>query len=213
MIRSLVLASFLYVTYTLNNLLEAKLFVSAYSSLSSFMLISNLVPSLVGGLVISLLFSPPERSRSLSFVWRSYFAAKNWKEWWWRFLAAVVAFMPVYLFFGFLVTPFTRSYYEAEVFGLRAAGWGEILPVLLLRSVLFFLVCLPVVVLWQGSRKDLFFSLGTSLFLLVGFIYMLTGYWLPWHVRVPHTIEIFLDSFGYSGVLVWLLTGDHKHPQ
>lgn len=135
--------------------------------------------------------------------------------WWWRLLIATVTFMPIYLFFGFLVTPFTMNYYNDSLFGLRSAGWGEILPILLLRSFLFLLVCLPIIVSWQGSRRCLFLRLGTSLFFLVGLLYMLTGYWLPLAVRIPHAIEIMLDSFSYSGALVCLLalkpSGRDKH--
>jgi hypothetical protein len=206
--RTLILAGFTYVTYTLNTLLEAMVFVSAYSSLSSssFTFVSALISSLLSSLVIAMLFPPLDKSRDFASAWRTFFAQKSRGELWWRLLAAAVAFVPVYLLFGFLVNPFTGNYYNDAMFGLRAAGWAEILPVLFLRSFLFLLVCLPIIVAWQGSARSLFFRLGTSLFILVGLLYMLTGYWLPLNVRIPHAIEILLDSLVYAGVLVWLLT-------
>lgn len=165
-----------------------------------------LISSLFSGLIIAIFYPPLDKSRDFASAWKTFFAQKCRGEWWWRLLLAAVAFMPVYLLSGYLVRPFIGNYYIDGMFGLKAAGWSELLPVLLLRSFLFLLVCLPIIVTWQGSSRSLFFRLGTSLFILVGLLYMLTAYWLPLNVRIPHTIEILLDSFAYSGVLICLLT-------
>jgi len=81
----------------------------------------------------------------------------------------------------------------------------EILLVLSVRSVLFLLACLPIVVMWQRSTWSLFLNLGFALFVLVGFLYMLGAYYMPLAVRVPHTLEILADSFTHAGLLVVLL--------
>ena len=82
----------------------------------------------------------------------------------------------------------------------------QILTILFVRSMLFLLACLPVLVAWRKSRLSLFLSLGFTLFVLVGLLYMLASDWMPLSVRVPHTLEILADSFVYAGALVLLLT-------
>jgi len=82
----------------------------------------------------------------------------------------------------------------------------EVLLVLTIRSVLFLLACLPVIIAWQKSRWNLFLSLGFGMFMLVGLLYMLVADYMPLAIRIPHTLEILADSFVHAGLLVWLLT-------
>jgi hypothetical protein len=118
---------------------------------------------------------------------------------------AAVAFMPIYLFFGQMVVPFTYDYYLQQMAGLTAPAWGQILPVLLLRSLLFLAASLPVLVTWGRSRLSLVLSLGFALFLLVGGLGLVGGYWLPLEVRLFHGVEILADSLVYAWVLVLLV--------
>ena len=113
--------------------------------------------------------------------------------------------MPIYFVFGLMVLPFTGEYYRQSMFGLVMPTLDQLLPILFTRSVLFFLACLPVLMLWQNSNRSLFWRLGLALFLLVGFVIMLYATWLPLYVRFPHTLEILADEFVYAGVLVLLL--------
>lgn len=204
--RTLILSCLTYVTYTLNTVLDASLYVTAYASTSAFTTISAIVPSLFCGCAVALLFPPKEKPQSFVTAWKTFFGQRKPGQWLWRLLFAGVAFMPIYIFFGLLVNPITGEYYRPDMFGLKAVGWDEILPVLFVRSLLFFLACLPVFVTWQKFERSLLLNLGTSLFILVGFLYMLMGYWLPLIVRIPHSVEILADSFVYAGVLIWLLT-------
>lgn len=71
--------------------------------------------------------------------------------------------------------------------------------------VLFLLACLPLLVMWQKSERALILSLGRALFLLVGLVPLLAGYWLPLIIRVTHSLEILADEFVYAWVLVKLL--------
>jgi hypothetical protein len=73
-----------------------------------------------------------------------------------------------------------------------------------LRSLLFLLACLPVLIAWQKSRRSLLLSLGWALFVLVGLLNLLQAIWLPATLRLVHTLEILADSFVYAWVLVML---------
>jgi hypothetical protein len=115
--------------------------------------------------------------------------------------------VPIYLLFGSLVAPMTAEYLQQSMYGLRQPSQVEILVVLVVRSALFLLACLPIVVMWQRSYRSLFLGLGSALFVLVGLLYMLGAYYMPLTIRVPHTLEILADSFAYAGVLVLLFAG------
>jgi len=205
LVRTLILSVLTYVAYTLNTVLDASLYVTAYASTSAFTIISAIVPSLFCGGAVALLFASIEKGESFFTAWKAYFSQRTPGQWLWRLLLAVVAFMPIYIFFGLLINPITGEYYRQNMYGLQAATWGQILPVQFLRSLLFMLACLPIFIAWQKSMRSLLLSLGVTLFILVGFVYLLIGSWLPLSVRIPHMIEILADSFVYAGALTWLL--------
>ncbi|MCB0127083.1 MAG: hypothetical protein KDE58_32705, partial [Caldilineaceae bacterium] len=190
--------------YTLNTVIEG-IFFSSYVTEPWFNLLTFTPPILLCTGVTAWLF--PARNRGASFLhtWRTHFQQRTASAWTWRLLVAAVSFMPIYYFFGTLVVPFVGDYYQQGAFGLAVPPLSTLLAVLLLRSDLFFVACLPVVVAWQGRQWNLWLSLGFALFVLVGLIYMLAGTWLPPSMRFIHSLEILADSFAHAGVLVWLL--------
>ncbi|MEZ4726954.1 MAG: hypothetical protein R3E79_07455 [Caldilineaceae bacterium] len=202
--RTGVLALLAWIAYTLNNVIEA-VFFSSYATVPAFTLINFTPGVLLCAGVTAWLFPP--RSSTAAFVgaWQAHFAQRTGRAWIWRLLLAAVSFMPIYYGFGLLVVPFVGDYYQQGTFGLAAPPLATLLAVLLVRSILFLLACLPVVVAWQGAKWQLGVSLGFALFVLVGLLYMLVGNWLPPSMRLIHSLEILADSFVHAGVLVWLL--------
>ena len=104
-----------------------------------------------------------------------------------------------------LISPIVLPYYQQGVGQLTLPGWGQILPVLALRSLLFLLICLPVLIAWGLSNGRLFVTLGLALFLLVGGLGMMYATWLVPELRLTHTLEILADELVYAGALVLLL--------
>jgi hypothetical protein len=104
-----------------------------------------------------------------------------------------------------MVLPLIGEYYRQNMFGLVAPTIQRLLPILFIRNVLFFLACLPIFVAWRGTARNLFWRLGLSLFMLVGFNIMLIATRLPIYVRFPHTLEILADEFVYAGALLLIL--------
>jgi len=86
--------------------------------------------------------------------------------------------------------------------------WGQLIPLQLARSVLLALACLPVLIAWRGTRRSLFWALGTALFVCVAFMSVITAYWFPWQLRLFHGLELLADSLAYSAVLVSLIAAD-----
>ena len=192
----LILGFFIWITMGINTILEASVFSPEYVDFGYFAVMYG-VAGLLFGLATAWLF-PPEDKSSLSFR----LSSPPVMGWPWRLLAAIAAFPVIYVLFGMLIEPFVSDYYIREVAGLRLPGWGELIPVLLLRSTMFLLACLPIVLLWNGFLRVLTLSTGLALFLFTGGIPMLQGYWLPTILRVVHALEILASSLAYIGVLV-----------
>jgi hypothetical protein len=203
-VRWLILSLLTWLAYSVNTLLEAAIFTTLATA-SPYTAVIQFVGSLACGAAVAALFRPPEEVPPFAAAMRAFFRRRPRSQWAWRLVLAAVVFMPIYLFFGRMVVPFTYEYYREELVGLTAPGWEQILPVLFVRSVLFLLASLPVLVAWHGSRRSLILALGFAMFVLVGALGLLEGYWLPLSVRVFHGLEIMADSMVYSWVLVVLL--------
>jgi hypothetical protein len=184
LIRWLVLAFFSWVTFSLNTFLEAAIFTS-YEAASFYTLIMQLCAALLCSAAVAWLFQPLKKvqawtkSQAMWLLLKRFFSQYPPMGWLWRLLGSVVAFPLIYLGFGLLAEPFIIHYYEQQLAGLALPGWADILPVAFLRGLFFLLACLPLLVLWQGSHRQLFVTLGGALFILVGGIYMLQSSWLP----------------------------------
>jgi hypothetical protein len=203
--RATTLSFFTWAVYTLSTAIETLAFTSTTAEGALFTTLSFLPPAILCGAVVAWLFRPAEHGAGFIAPVKEYFSCRKTGAWIWRLAFAAVIFVPIYLAFGSLVAPLTSEYFQENMHGLRMPSQEEIFSVLLIRSILFLLACLPVIALWQHSRLSLFFNLGTALFVLVGFLYMLGATYLPLAVRIPHTLEILADSFVYAGLLVLLL--------
>lgn len=205
--RALILSTFAWVAYSLNNAIEGAVVTSLPVSSAAFAAVTFLPACYLCGLAVAWLFPAVEPGRSWRETARDFFARRDALAWTWRLGLAAICFAPVYWFFGVLVTPFTLDYYRQNLYGLRMPQVEVLVPVLLLRSILFMLAALPIIAGWLLSAKSLFWRLGFALFVLVGFIYMLAATYMPLSVRIPHTLEILADSFVHAGLLVLLLVG------
>lgn len=203
--RTFMLALFAWIAYTVNNVIEAVIF-SNYVTNPWFTLSMFTPAVLLCAGVTAWLF--PAGPRGVAFVrtWQVYFRQRAPKAWGWRLFSAAVIFMPIYYLFGLLVVPFVGDYYRQGAFGLALPTLATLLPVLFVRSVLFLVACLPVVVAWRGTSRRLWWSLGFALFVCVGLLNLLAANWIPGWVRAIHLAEILADSLVYAGALVWLLS-------
>ncbi|UCG86511.1 MAG: hypothetical protein JSW71_21865 [Gemmatimonadota bacterium] len=204
MTRALILSFLCWTVYSVTNELEGWVFAT-YSTGFLFAVVASSIASLLCGAAVAFLFPPVEKGRGFVAAWRAFFARRRLRSWVWRLLIASVVFAPIYFIFGLLVLPFISDYYQQNIGGLQQPDVTRLFTVLFVRSGLFLLACLPIFIVWQLSVRSLFFRLGSALFILVGFLYLLTAYWLPVSLRLPHALEILADEFVYAGVLVALL--------
>ena len=209
--RSAMLFLLSWITYSVNNVIEAAVFTS-YESASWFTVVNFIPALLLAAVTTAWLFPSPHSHKSFGAAWHEFFQQHPPNEWGWRLAMAALVFMPIYYLFGLMVVPFVGDYYQQGASGLTVPPLATLLLVLFVRSLLFLVACLPVIVAWQGRRLELFLSLGLALFVLVGLLYMLAGTWIAPHIRLAHSLEILADSLVYAGALVLLLTRPQPRP-
>ena len=209
--RWLILFFFTWVAYGVNTYLEATIF-STMSTASLYAVVLFLPASLLCSAAVAWFFPPDAPGAGFFAQARTFFAGRSVGSWTWRLSAGFLAFPLAYLVFGSLIAPIVMPYYQQGADQLRLPGWDQILPVLALRSLLFLLVCLPIIISWQLSSRGLFLAMGLALFILVGGIGMLEAYWLVPVLRVTHTLEIFADEMVYAAALTLLLARPMTQP-
>ncbi len=201
--RWLYLTLFVWVFSVIGMVLESFFFMKtgAVSSLKNglFTMLNFLLPTLfMSGMVVNLYLPVSGRKLSLNF------APKNLISWLWRILTALSAYPLIYFSFGLIVQPLIGNYYATSQYELTVPTWRQMIPLQLLRSLLFLLVSLPIIGFWNGSRRVLWLSFGFAIFVCTGFMAVLTAYWFPWQMRLFHGMELLADGMLYSGVLTWL---------
>lgn len=196
-----------WIAYGVNTFLEAAIFTTMTGPA---VVVLYLFSSLFCAAVIAAFLHPQEQGENFIARTKSFFAGRTPFEWTWRLLLSFLAFPFAYILFGLMVQPFTYEFYAQQKLGLIAPGWGQILPVLAVRSSLFLLVILPVLITWTGSRPRLFVTLGSVLFLLVGGLSLLQAIWYPPIIRIAHGLEILADSFAHTALVVYLLVQEQR---
>ena len=179
--------------------------LTAYEAAFAYTLVLQLVAVIFCTGLVAWFFPAAVTEVSVRTRFKAFVGQYDLRAWAWRIPVALIAFPAAYVVFGLLVRPFVIIFYEQQVAGLTLPGWGEIMPILVLRSLLFLLACVPVLIVWQGSQRRLFIILGSALFILTGGLYMVQSYWLPLSMRVAHSLEILADTFVYTGALIVLL--------
>jgi hypothetical protein len=195
--RALASAVCYYILFYLENLLDGLIY-SPLPNMSTA-LFSDLFPALLTGLVTAWLWKPaasslPGRQKKLDGLI-------------WRVALAWLGYVPIYYLIGLLVVPFTKSYYEdpSHSLGLVLPPLGVILLMQVARGGLFLLAVLPVLFGWRGTRTSLWLWTGALIFLPVAAPILFQSYWLPAVVRIPHCVELFVDSFLQAGLYALLL--------
>ncbi len=202
-IRWLSLAGLCYVCLGVNTPIEAAIF-SNLGGMATIPVFS-IFPCLLFAATTALLFKSADKGDSFLATARRFFEGRTVGEWACRIAAAICVFPLIYWTFGLMIAPFVRPYYEQGQFGLALPGAGMIILVQLLRSGLFLLAALPILIAGAGSRHHLILALGLAFYMLVGLFSMIQTYWLAPTLLVLHNLEIFADSMVYALALALLL--------
>lgn len=196
-----------YVLYYLLNTLDAFLFTT-YANLGTN-IVASLFPALFAAAVIALLWSPKPGSVAKGHSLQAYFSARKPRDWAWRLVAAWLVFPPIYYLAGRGAAAFTLSYYQdpSHSIGLALNFTAQsLLAMEVLRGALFLLAVLPIIAAWRGSRVGLWLQVGLVIFVQIAIQTIVQAYWMPFlEVRVPHGIEMLVDSFAQACAYAWLL--------
>jgi len=204
--RWLALGLFTYVSLGLNTAIEGAIF-SNMGGTGAFVIIF-VAPTFLCAAAVAGLFVPRGVGEPLVARARGFFAAPSTVRWACRLVLAVLAFPVVYWIFGMLLMalmPQLMEYYTSGELGLVVPAPQVILGVQILRSSLFLISALPLMVMWNGSRGQLAAALGLAYAVTVGAFHLLQSSFMPLEMRLGHGTEIALDSFVYALALVWLL--------
>ena len=196
-----------YLLYYLLNTLDA-LFFTTMTNLGTG-LVSNLFPALFASAMIALLWKPGSSSLTDSRNMVDYFSARKPSDWTWRFVLAWLIFPPIYYLAGRVVALFTLRYYTDPSLntGLTLNFTIEsLLAMQVLRGALFLVAVLPIIIAYRGTRTKLWLWLGSVIFTQIAIQTILQAYWLPLlAVRIPHGIELLVDSFAQAYLYALLL--------
>jgi hypothetical protein len=137
----------------------------------------------------------------------TFFSGYQRSGWAWRLLVAWLIYPPIYYLIGRIAALFTLHYYQdlSLNLGLTLPNVSTLLLMQVLRGVLFLLAVAPILGSWRGGRTGLWLWLGLVIFVQIANQIIVQAYWFPLGLRVPHTIELLVDSFVQAGFYVWLL--------
>jgi len=159
-----------------------------------------LIASLVGGVLITMLFAPrSDSSRPTSPPHRS------WYSWTWRFVVSAFSYLVFYYLFGAInYTLVTHPYYQARIAGLTVPPARVLLMAEAIRAPMMVLALLPLVLTFRTTRRRLIVICGLLL-AVIGAAPLLLADSLPVFLRVASAWEIFLQNFSTGAVIALLL--------
>jgi hypothetical protein len=194
-----------YLLYYLLNLLDGLLFTPLPHMSTG--ILSDLFPAFFAAAVIAWLWRPKVDVLPAAKILTTFFSARRWREWTWRFLVAWLIYPPIYYFVGRVAALFTLHFYEDPNLnlGLTLPDLNTLLHMQVLRGALFLIAVMPILFSWQGKRSGLCLWVGSVIFIQIANQIIVQAYWLPLGLRFPHTIELLVDSFAQAGLYVWLL--------
>jgi hypothetical protein len=198
--RWLVLTTFLFAINGIGNAIEATMFTTLGGQTGGA--VSFLLPSALCALAVTILFPAPSEA-SLAQSASEFFSRWSVPGMAFRFVIAIGAFPVVYFFFGMIVAPIVTPYY-AELDFLKIPPMSTLVPVLFARSALIFLVTLPIIAGWRGSRTRLIVGLALGNATAVGLGGLVQAPFFPAVLRWAHGIEILADGIAYAWILALL---------
>ncbi len=206
-IRIAVLWLALFIIQYLSNSVEYYFYSTVAVSSILSELAEGLVATFIEAAFLGLLFVPVKIDRTLRVEMKKFFGQRSGSSWFWRIVVASLLYIPIYLTFGALVSPFVVPYYTDPSLGLDLAipGFDVILPLQFIRGLIYVLVLLPFIATLRIGRKHLFTVITLLLFIPGAFLPLITEQVWPVPLRIIHGIEILGDYIVFAAVIVRLL--------
>jgi len=213
--RAGLLFTMIFMLNSLISVIEALFFTTVPFAEYLYGMVTSAVGHAVLATLLAWLFRPAFVEQHLLSALRETLSRRRWTSWAWRFGLAGALYVPVYFFFGMLIYPFVRPYYENPTLGLNLAvpGFGVILPLEVGRGLLFVLTVFPLIAVLRRSRRSLALWLGMTIAVLGAVAPMLQASWFPLTMRLVHGLEITADSIAHALIIASLLGKSEQHAQ
>jgi hypothetical protein len=194
-----------YLLYYALNLLDGLLFTPMPNMSTGFF--SDLFPAFFAAMVIAWLWRPKTEIIQAGKIVATFFSGRQRSDWAWRLLVAWMIYPPIYYLIGRIAALFTLHYYQDPSLnlGLTLPVVSTLLLMQVLRGLLFLLAVAPILCSWRGGRSGPWLWVGLVIFVQIANQIIVQAYWFPLGLRIPHTIELLVDSFVQAGLYVWLL--------
>ncbi len=208
-IKFLITFLFIFIGFGIGVSIES----SIYSDIKSYNLVIIILflPILLFSIVSSLILEPKQVSETFINNLLNFFKNHPKGKWIWKFIWAIISFPLIYFFFGIIVSPIVTTYYDELVKGLFLPKPETIIFIQLIRSTLFLIITLPIIINWTSTRTKLILSLGFAHFVMVFAYDFYLAIVMPVELVLIHGVEIFLDSFIYSWILIKILNPKYGH--
>lgn len=195
----------LFVVGGFSNMVEGFFFTDVFDSFSVFIMGAAvmLVSSGLQAAALGYLLQSGERSLKESFD--EYMGKRSGGEWVRRLTAGALTYFPVYFFFGMLVSPFVMPYYSDPSMGLVIPSFSVLIPLEIVRGLMYVAVLLPVIAVMGGDFKNSALALAGMLFIPGALLPLLGDQGLPAPIIPFHLVEILVDSAVYGYLLARLL--------
>ncbi len=193
----------IFVIGAFNNMLEGYFFTKVYPSFGAF--ISAIPTAFITTFLESaaaLLILRAKGKRDLANALRTHLGSRTASSWVKRMIASSVLYLPIYFFFGMLVSPFVVPYYSSSP-GLVIPPVPTIETLEIIRGVIYTVVLLFVFATVGKERKMNFIVASTFLYIpgaALPLVSAMSSSNFLSAVAPYHLVELFGDSvvYGYA---------------
>jgi len=150
----------------------------------------------------------------------AYFKERARVSWLWRIAVASAAYLPIYIAFWALIGPFVAPYYLSSPWLSITAGFTLLVPLELLRGLLYVFALLPILATMRGRLSTLYFGVVSLLYVPGALVPLMIYPWthpvlylrfiLPSEILPIHAVEILGKSAVHGAVITLLLARKPK---
>lgn len=201
----------IFVVRFFNNMIEGYFFTDVFASTLTLLMdiATSFLISFLMAVAAGFILLHPEFNDSLWNRSREMISRRNRNDWIIRIIVASPLFFLIYFAFGMAVSPFVYQYYQDPSLGLKIPPFTIMIPVELVRGLIFTLALIPMIVAVGTGKTYVFIAVSMMLFIPGSLVPLLEAP-LPIQIIPFHLAELLADSLVFGLVLTWLFTPPEK---
>ncbi|MDG5787530.1 hypothetical protein QA612_08485 [Evansella sp. AB-P1] len=174
----------------------------------------GLVVSFVSACLIGYQYRKHSRYSPFLQQWLNYFKQRSLVDWGIRTIVSLTLLFASYYLMDKLIFPFLEPLYYQQSSVINQYQYNETYNIfgMLIHSIFFIILTIPVFALWRASKSSLLFWIGFPIFFMVAVMPFFINTDWPLSFRFPIFIEMTAILFLQSIILVQLFYMDvHIH--